>query len=89
MGLIIGDFFKNVYCENFRDPETGRIRVRPFPGQGLPENILIECSKKEREQYPPGTRFYTESVKVCKKPDGRVYLRAKDQMILKVDQKDS
>ena len=85
MKLIKGNEFADIYCENFKDPETGRIRVRPLPGQGLPEKIVIECSKPEREQYPLGTHFYTESVKVCQKPDGRIYLRAKNQMILKVD----
>ncbi len=89
MSLIVGDYYENIYCENFRDPETGRIRVRPLPGQGLLESIVIECSKKEREQYPPGTHFVTESVKVCKKPDGRIYLRAKDQMIMKVDKRNT
>ena len=89
MSLVVGDYYENIYCENFRDPETGRIRVRPLPGRGLPENIVIECSKNEREQYPPGTHFITESVKACKKPDGKIYLRAKDQMITKVDKRNT
>ncbi len=84
MILNIGDIYENIHCVNFRDPETERVRVHPLPYQGLPENILIECSKKEREKYPLGTEFLTESVRVCKKPDGRLYLRAKDQMIYKV-----
>jgi len=88
MDLIIGYEYENIYCENFKDSETGRIRVRPLPGQGLPEKIVIECSKSEREQYPLRTQFYTESVKVCRKPDGRIYLRAKNQMITKVDKRD-
>ena len=52
MSLTIGNYYDNIYCEKFRDPETGRIRVKPISGQGLPNNILIECSKKEREQHP-------------------------------------
>jgi len=87
MNLIVGNEYEDIYCENFRDPETGRIRVRPLPGQGLPEEIFVECSKAEREQYSLGTHFYTESVKVCKKPDGRIYLRAKNQQITKVDKR--
>ena len=89
MSLVVGECFEDIYCENFRDPETGRIRVRPLLGHGLPESIVIECSKKEREQYQPGTHFVTESVKVCKKPDGRIYLRAKDQKITKVDKRNT
>lgn len=82
--LVVGNVFDKIKCESFIDPETSRIRVRPIEGQGLPADILIECSKKERMSYPVGTRFNTESVKVCKKPDGRLYLRAKDQMIYKI-----
>ncbi|WP_339614643.1 hypothetical protein [uncultured Winogradskyella sp.] len=66
------------------DPETSRVRVRPLEGQGLPTNILIECSSEERKSHPVGTKFKTENVKVCKKTDGRIYLRAKDQWICKI-----
>jgi hypothetical protein len=82
--LILGDYYDNIKCESFLDPETGRIRVRPLQGQGLPTKIVIECSSKKRLAHPPGTKFKTENVKVCQKPDGRVYLRAKDQMIYKI-----
>jgi hypothetical protein len=82
--LIVGNYHEKIKCENFVDPETSRIRVRPLPGQGLPKDILIECSRSERESHPLGTVFITENVKVCQKPDGRMYLRAKDQMIYKI-----
>lgn len=82
--LVIGDIFEYVTCESFLDPETGRIRVRPLGGQGLPTKIVVECSYKERKAHPEGTKFKTENVKVCKKPDGRIYLRAKDQWIYKI-----
>lgn len=42
--LVIGNVIENVRCESFKDPETGRIRVLPLEGQGLPTEILIECS---------------------------------------------
>jgi hypothetical protein len=84
MELIIGNYINNVKCESFIDPETAKIRVRPLPNQGLPTNLVIECSKSERERYPVGTKFTTADVKVCTKPDGRVYLRARDQMIHKI-----
>lgn len=83
-GLVIGTYYDHVKCENFKDPETGRVRVRPLEGQGIPTNLVIECSKKEREAHPLGTVFITENVKVCQKPDGRIYLRAKDQVITKL-----
>ena len=82
--LVIGDIIENIKCESFKDSETGRIRVRPLAGQGLSTKLLIECSTTERKAHSIGTKFRTENVKVCKKPDGRVYLRAKDQMIYKL-----
>lgn len=82
--LVIGNVIDNVRCESFKDPETGRVRVRPLEGQGLPTKIVIECSSKERKAHRVGTQFKTEYVKVCQKSDGRVYLRAKDQMIYKI-----
>ena len=82
--LVIGNIFDDVKCKSFKYPETGRIRVRPLSGQGLPTNILIECSSNERKIHPVGSKFRTENVKVCKKTDGRIYLRAKDQMIYKI-----
>ncbi len=84
MDLIIGNYYENVKCESFLDPETNRIRVRPLPNQGLSTKIVVECKKVIREAHQIGTRFRTENVKVCKKPDGRIYLRAKDQMIYKI-----
>lgn len=82
--LVIGSVIENVKCENFKDPETGRIRVRPISGQNLPTKLVIECNKKIRESYPLGTHFTAENVKVCKKSNGRIYLRAKNQMIYKI-----
>ncbi|WP_165749493.1 hypothetical protein [Cellulophaga sp. Z1A5H] len=84
MDLIIGNYYDNIKCESFLDPETNRIRVRPLPNQGLPTKIVVECKKEFREAHQIGTIFRTENVKVCKKPDGRLYLRAKDQMIYKI-----
>lgn len=82
--LVIGNYIENVKCESFKDPETGRIRVKPLKGQNIPTDIVIECSSKIRKAHPEGTKFTTDNVKVCKKANGRVYLRAKDQMIYKI-----
>jgi succinate dehydrogenase/fumarate reductase-like Fe-S protein len=84
LNLNLGDYIENVKCENFLDPETGRIRVRPLQNQGISTDLMIECSRFERERHPLGTRFITEDVKVCIKPDGRIYLRARDQKITKI-----
>ncbi len=84
MELIIGNYYENIKCENFKDIETGRIRVRALSGQNLPTNVVIECSKSERELHPIGTKFITENIKFCQKTDGRIYFRAKDQFIKKI-----
>jgi hypothetical protein len=82
--LVVGKTFNNVICESFLDSQTNRFRVRSIGDENIPEGILIECLKSIREQYPIGTKFYAKEIKVCKKPDGRIYLRAKDQLIYKL-----
>jgi hypothetical protein len=84
MNLQVDDIYTNVICESFKDKETGRLRVRPIDIKVPDYTIVVECSKKEREAHPIGTKFTAKEVKVCKKPNGRFYLRAKDQMIYKL-----
>lgn len=62
----------------FLESRTNRVRVRTIGDSDIPAGILVECLKSIREQYPAGTQFYATEIKVCKKPDGRIYLRAKD-----------
>ena len=83
--MLIGNIYKNIKCESFLDPETNRIRVRPCSNQIVSDNMVIECSRDIRESHPIGTKFYCEEVKVCKKPEGRLYLRAKNQMIFLIE----
>ena len=82
--LVIGNTFNNVYCESFLESRTNRVRFSTLGDINIPEGILVECLKSIRDRYPTGTRFYAQEMKVCKKTDGRIYLRAKDQMIYKV-----
>ncbi len=84
--LIIGNYLPNVKCETFIDPETGRKRVRPLPGQGIPTSLVIECSRSIRDNYPLGTKFLAVTLKVCDKSNGRMYLRAEGQMIFKIEE---
>lgn len=85
MNNLIGNYYTDIIYESFKDIETGRIRVRPVKDQILSSDLVVECSKSIRESYPIGTLFTTENVKVCKKPDGRIYLRAKNQIIKRLD----
>ncbi len=78
---IEGNYINNIKCESFLDTSTNRVRIRPLDNQGLSTNLVIECSKSYREtsKYPIGSLFLAENVKVCKKSNGRFYLRAKNQ----------
>ncbi len=83
--MEIGNVYKNIICESFLDTETNRIRVRPCINQVVSAEMVIECRRDIRESHPIGTKFCCEEVKVCKKPQGRIYLRAKNQMIYLIE----
>jgi len=80
---IIGNYFENVKCESFLDITTNRVRIRPIDNENFSKELVIECLKiyRNTSKYPIGTIFIAENVKVCKKTNGRVYLRAKDQLL--------
>lgn len=79
--MEIGNYYDNILCESFHDRETGRIRIRTIPCNALPESLLVESLKIFREKYPVGTKFETTKIKICQKPNGRIYARAEDQML--------
>lgn len=87
--LVLGNTIDNIKCESFKDLETGRIRIRPLPNQGIPTSLMIESKKifRDTSKYPLGTKFYTTKVKVCQKEVGRIYLRAEKQMLYEIDTK--
>lgn len=84
--LTVGNYIENLLCESFFDHEAGRVRIRPLDGQDIPVDIKIECFKEYRNTnvYPLGTQFIAETAKVCIKPTGGIYLRAKDQVLTRV-----
>ena len=85
--LTIGNIIDNVKCESFKDPDTGRIRIRPIPNQGIPTGLMIESLKvfRDTDKFPLGTQFYATTVKVCQKEIGRIYLRAEKQMLYEIN----
>lgn len=87
--LIIGNYIKNLECESFLDIETNRVRIRPTKNQGIPNDLVIECLREYRDitKFPLGTKFIADDVKVCKKPVGRIYLRAKNQLLTEIKKK--
>jgi hypothetical protein len=81
--MEVGDYYNNILCESFLDPETGRVRIRTIKCPALPNSLMVESLKKFRElnRYHLGTKFTTKNIKICKKPDGRIYARAEGQML--------
>ena len=49
---IVVETYKNV-GEN----SSAGVRVRPLPGQGLPTDLRVSCSKAFRQQFPIGQLF--------------------------------
>lgn len=83
--MEVGDFFYDVVCESFIDTETGRIRIRPLTNQLVSTTLMIESLKMFRTKYPIGTKFMANELKVCQKPNGRIYLRSQDQMLFPIE----
>ncbi|MGG7468789.1 hypothetical protein ACVVIH_07550 [Chryseobacterium arthrosphaerae] len=73
--LIIGNYIRNLECKSFLDIETNRVRIRPSNNQGIPGDLVVECSREYRHttKFPLGTKFIAEDVKVYKKTIGRIY----------------
>lgn len=84
--LVVGNYIKKVKCESCYDSDTNRIRIRPLENQGLPTDVFVECLRDYRNTnlYPLGTIFIAEDLKICQKPIGRIYLRAKDQLLTRL-----
>ena len=50
-----------IEVESFKPASTsgrhGEVHIRPVPGQGVPSDLFVECSKDLSRKYPVGTRF--------------------------------
>ncbi len=84
--MEIGNYYDNILCESFYDKESRRVRIRTILCTAIPVSIMVESSKIFRDHYPVGTKFRANNVKICKKPDGRIYGRAQDQMLYPIDE---
>lgn len=39
------------------EPSSARLRVLPFPGQGVVTTLRVECSRAMRYEHPAGSLF--------------------------------
>ena len=72
-----GERYQLVEVESFTPSRTsglhGAVHIRPRPGQGLAEDMFVECSKRPSTDYPIGIRFRIKA-KVTDKEGGRPFL---------------
>nr|WP_212760844.1 hypothetical protein [Telluria aromaticivorans] len=59
------------------DPRTGRLCIRPVPGQAYSSSLRVQCSRllADPEHYPAGTRFLL-SAKLTDRQGGEPFLFA-------------
>jgi hypothetical protein len=69
--------YREVAVESFVDPRSGRVAIRPIPGQAYASALRVQCSSalKDQERYPVGTRFLV-SAKLTDRQGGAPYLYA-------------
>lgn len=69
--------YRSVVVESFRPSATsglhGDVHIRPVKGQGLPEALHVECSKKLSRNYPAGTKFKIQA-KLTDREGGGEYI---------------
>lgn len=86
-----GDFFEGVLLETCREEDVGITRPRVRPVELLPQWLRVEFPRELRDENPIETRFRAD-VHVRQKhfsdgrPNGKLYLRAENKSICKVDQ---
>jgi hypothetical protein len=51
--------YREVAVHSVRDARTGRLRIRPMPGQAFAPSMRVQCARalSDPAQYPAGTRF--------------------------------
>jgi hypothetical protein len=51
--------YREVAVHSVFDTGSGRLRIRPMPGQAFAPTLAVQCSRAllDTSVYPPGTRF--------------------------------
>ncbi len=69
--------YREVAVESTLDARSGRVRIRPVPGQAYSTSLRVQCARAlgDPERYPVGTRFLI-SAKLTDRQGGEPYLYA-------------
>lgn len=69
--------YREVAVESVLDPGSGRLYLRPLPGQAYATSLRVQCSRRltDPAQYPAGTRFLL-SAKLTDRQGGEPFLYA-------------
>lgn len=69
--------YREVAVESAIDPRSGRVRIRPVPGQAYASALRVQCSRQlsDPQHFPVGTRFLI-SAKLTDRLGGEPFLYA-------------
>jgi hypothetical protein len=69
--------YRDVAVESVLDQATGRLTIRPMPGQAYAPTLRVQCSRRLTDPalYPAGTRFLL-SAKLTDRLGGEPFLYA-------------
>jgi hypothetical protein len=69
--------YRDVAVESVADAATGRLAIRPMPGQAYAPALRVQCSRRLADPalYPPGTCFLL-SAKLTDRMGGEPFLYA-------------
>ncbi|MEH6433993.1 hypothetical protein [Massilia sp. DD77] len=69
--------YRDVAVESVADPRSGRLRIRPMPGQAYATSLRVQCARalSDPQRYPAGTRFLL-SAKLTDRQGGEPFLYA-------------
>jgi hypothetical protein len=67
--------YRDVAVESVLDPRSGRVRIRPVPGQAYATSLRVQCARvlSDPARYPVGTRFLV-SAKLTDRQGGPPFL---------------
>jgi hypothetical protein len=69
--------YRDVAVESVADPATGRLSIRPMPGQAYASTLRVQCSRRLTDPalYPTGSCFLL-SAKLTDRMGGAPFLYA-------------